>query len=297
MPYAPLNIVWRRQVLEVVLESSFIRSVLLSKINRPQRWIAIEESDDLPMMDDLLVVSFGDPVSYFKTLKKRGYKNIGFFQIGDEQGDKGCASYHFADYVLRNYYFPGPMVEKIGQISWVPNGWARGVGPVERGDHLSFSERAVSAFFSGFIGQNDDTILDRVTMLKVVKDNEVPALIVTTSGFGQGLGPAAFASHMGNTRYSLTPSGRSPETIRFYDALELGAVPIVIDGPWLHANDGLGALGHPPIVILNNWTELPMFLKSQTDLIAAEKQRLECVHWWGKIKEHYATKVARLING
>ena len=297
MSIAPLNIVWRRQVLETVLESSFIRSVLLSKINRPQRWIAIEESDELPMMDDLLVVSFGDPVSYFKSLKDRGYKNIGFFQVGDERGDKGCASYLFADYVLRNYHFPDVMAEKPDRISWVPNGWARGVGPVVNGDHLSFSERAISTFFSGFIGQGEDKILDRIMMLKVVKDNELEALIAITSGFGQGLGPAAYAAHMGNTRYSLTPSGRSPETIRFYDALELGAVPIVIDGNWLHAKDGLGVLGRPPIVILSNWAELPMFLKSKPDLNAAEKQRLDCVQWWCKIKEHYATKVAKLING
>jgi len=297
MSHAPLNIVWRRQVLETVLESSFIRTVLLSKIKRPQRWIAIEENDDLPMMNDLLVVSFGDPVSYFETLKDRGYKNIGFFQVGDELGDKGRKSYAYADYVLRNYHFPGPMSEKPGLVSWVPNGWARGVGPVENGDHLSIFEREVPAFFSGFIGQGDDKILDRLVMLKVIKYNEIKALIATTSGFGQGLGPAAYAAHMGNTRYSLTPSGRSPETIRFYDALELGAVPIVIDGNWLHAKDGLGALGRPPIVILNNWAELPTFLKSQTDLNAAEKQRLGCVQWWHRIKEYYAVKVAKLING
>ena len=297
MSNAPLNIVWRRQVLETVLESSFIRSVLLSKINRPQRWIAIEEYDDLPMMDDILVVSFGDPVSYFETLKDRGYKNIGFFQVGDEQGDKGRASYHLADYVLRNYYFPGSMAEKPGLVSWVPNGWARGVGPIVNSNHLSFLERSVPAFFSGFIGQGKDKILDRQVMLKIINDNKIEALIATTTGFGQGLGPAAYAAYMGNTRYSLTPCGRSPETIRFYDALELGAVPIVIDGNWLHAEDGLGALGCPPIVILKNWAELPIFLESQTDLSAAEKKRLECVHWWGRIKEHYATKVAKLING
>ena len=119
MSQVPLNIVWRRQVLETVLESSFIRFVLLSKINRPQRWIAIEESDDFPMMDDLLVVSFGDPVSYFEALKGQGYKNIGFFQVGDEQGEKGCTSYALADYVLRNYHFPGSLAEKPGLISWV----------------------------------------------------------------------------------------------------------------------------------------------------------------------------------
>ena len=297
MSTRPLNIVWRRQVLETVLESSFVRSVLLSKINRPQRWIAMEEGDELPLVDDLLVVSFGDPVTYFQALRERGFKHIGFFQVGDEKGDATCESYDLVDYVIRNYHFPHQLAHKSEHISWVPNGWARGVGPVADWDHLSFQDRTVPAFFSGFIGQGDDQISDRVAMLNVVQDNAIEALMATTSGFGQGLGPAAYAAHMGNTRYALIPSGRSPETIRFYDALELGAIPVVIDGDWLHAADGLGVLGRPPLVILNSWSELPAFLKSVSDVNTAEQQRLDCVRWWQKIKDHYATRVAALING
>ncbi len=303
MSNRPLNIVWRRQVLETVLETAFIRNVLLSKINRPQRWLAVEENDSLPLLDDSLIVSFSDPAVYFQAIRERGLKNIGFFQVGDEKGTYGTESYGLVDYVLRNYHFPGQLAQKPGAVLWVPNGWARGVGPVHVDDHLPFDERQLPAFFSGFVGEGDQQISDRHRMMQVIRDHNVKALMATTNGFGQGLGPAAYASHMGNTRFALCPAGRSAETIRFYDALELGAIPVVIDQPWLHAKDGLGVFGKPPVVILRDWQELPGFLIpyqgeiTPERLLQAEQQRRDCVDWWGRIKNHFALRVAELING
>lgn len=299
----PLNIVWRRQVLEAVLETSFIRHVLLSKINRPQRWMAIEEGDGLPLMDDTLVVSFGDPVTYFKAAKSRGLKNIGFFQVGDEKGDSPCASHKLADYVLRNYHFPHQLAHHPAKTTWVPNGWGRGVGPVQSNTHLCFADRTLPAFFSGFVGQDQDQIDDRQKLLKIVQQNQVQALMATTTGFGLGLGPAAYSAHMGNARFALIPRGRSEETIRLYDALEHGAIPVVIDGPWLHAKDGLGAVGTPPLLFLNDWSELPAAMAPYGGQIApeqmaiAENQRKACVDWWHRLQDHYADEVAKLING
>ncbi len=302
MSELPLNIVWRRKVLEAVLETSFLRHVLLSKVNRRQRWMAIEEGDGLPLLDNTLVVSFGDPTAYFDAARQRGLQNIGFFQVGDEKGDAGCASYGNADYVIRNYYFEHQLAHKPGRITWVPNGWARAIGPVRSIDQLTFSERTLPAFFSGFVGQDADQIDDRQQLLRIVEENGVVALMATTAGFGLGLGPAAYAAHMGNARFALIPRGRSPETIRLYDALELGAIPITLDSPWMHAPDGLSALGRPPFVILKDWSELPAYLSQfQGDvnpsvIEAAELQRHNCVVWWQRIQEHFADRVAHLIN-
>ncbi len=303
MSEPPLTIVWRRQVLEAVLETAFIRHVLLAKIERPQRWMAIEEGDRLPLFDNTLIVSFGDPVAYFDAVGERGIQNVGFFQVGDEKGDAGCRSYDGAAYVLRNYHFAHQLARKPGRVSWVPNGWARAVGPVRAASHLSFAERTLPAFFSGFVGQDASQIDDRQRMLKVVEESGIAALMATTSGFGLGLGPAAYGAHMGNARFALVPHGRSPETIRFYDALEMGAIPITIDGAWMHAVDGLGALGPPPVVMLKDWSQLPAFMApyqgqaSRSVVEAAEQQRLACVQWWQAIKDHYGSRVARLING
>lgn len=302
MSESPLNVVWRRQVLESVLETSFIRHVLLSKVNRPQRWMAIEEGQGLPLLDNTLIVSHGDPIAYFDAARQKGLSNIGLFQVGDEKGDAGHASYALTDYVIRNYFFEHQMVHKPDRLTWVPNGWAQGVGPVRAAEHLSFTERTLPAFFSGFIGQDADQIDDRQRMLKVIDEHAVSALMATTAGFGLGLGPAAYAAHMGNARFALIPRGRSPETIRLYDALELGAIPITLDSPWMHERDGLGAFGRPPFVILKDWAELPGYLSQFQGEIApklldtTEQQRLKCVDWWQQLQAHFSERVASLIN-
>lgn len=303
MTSQPLTIVWQRRVLETVLETSFIRHVLLSKVGRPQRWMAIEENDGLPLGDNTLFVSFGDPVAYFEAARERGNKNVGFFQVGDEKGDAECKSYAMADYVIRNYHFPHQLAHKPGRSIWVPNGWARGIGPVRASDHLAFDQRTLPAFFSGFVGQDQDQIDERQKLLQVVNSHNVQALMATTAGFGQGLGPAAYAAHMGNARFALIPRGRSPETIRLYDALELGAIPITLEADWMSATDGLGVFGPPPFVYLKTWDELPAYLAQfeanvpVSQVEAAEQQRTACVQWWQRIQDHYANEVARLING
>jgi len=235
-------------------------------------------------------------------VRQQGISNVGLFQVGDEKGDTSCASYGSADYVIRNYYFDHQLNQKPGRATWVPNGWARGIGPVRPVEHLNFVERTLPAFFSGFVGQDADQIDDRQRLLKVVDENAVAALMATTAGFGLGLGPAAYAAHMGNTRFALIPRGRSPETIRLYDALELGAIPVTLDSPWLHAREGLGSFGRPPFVILKDWAELPDYLSrfqgqvAPSLLEAIEQQRQDCVQWWQRLQVHFAGRVARLIN-
>jgi hypothetical protein len=71
------------------------------------------------------------------------------------------------------------MAEKLGLINWVPNGWALGVGSLAMWDYLSFSERLVPAFLSGFIGQNVDQIPERVSMLEVIKSNEIEVFMAS----------------------------------------------------------------------------------------------------------------------
>ncbi|NQW01401.1 MAG: exostosin family protein [Rhodospirillales bacterium] len=303
MSERPFTIVWQRRVLDKVLETAFIRHVLLARVNRPQRWLAIEDGDPFPLMDDMLFVTFDDPVDYFGAVKDHGSNNVGLFQVGDEKGDSGCRAYAMADYVIRNYHFDHQLANKPERVSWVPNGWASGVGPVRATDHLSFAERSLPAFFSGFVGQDQEQIEDRRKMLEIIKENKVQALMATTPGFAQGLGRAAYAAHMGNSRFALVPHGRSPETIRLYDALELGAIPIAVDAPWMHASDGLGVFGKPPFVLLNSWDQLPGHLAGYQGsvpperLAAAEQLRQSCVVWWQRIKDHYAARVAALING
>ena len=208
--------------------------------------------------------------------------------------------YADADYVLRHYHFPERLIaqkEATVPIRWVPNGWAGGIGPADPARHQPFAERHHDLFFAGFVGsaQNGQVVDERVDMLDSLRANKIPATVILSEGFGQGLGPGSYAAYMGDTKLALVPGGNSPETIRLYDALECGALPVVLDRPWLWAADGLGAMGPPPLITIESWRDLPGVVSSLEAPITLSRAAA-CRDWWARFKAHAAETVANLIE-
>ena len=298
----PLNVIWRRQTLDNVLEGFFIREELLSGIDRPIRLLAFEEDSTFPFMDDVLIVNLFEENNHLiaETLN-RGARNVGVLQMGDELGVMPRDYYPYVDYVLRHYYFPDcfdlpPDARSLG-VTWVPNGYARGVGPSQPSRQLSFDQRHLLTFFSGYIYNPDRPLPERETMVKVVRQSDIPGKLVSTEGFAGGYGPSAFAALMGSVRFALCPAGNSAETIRLYDALENGAVPVVVDAPYLNAPD---ALDGAPVLRLEDWEDLPEALEPYRDgeesLIQGEALRSSLVSWWSGFKTDMAEKVGDVIG-
>ena len=290
----PLNLVWRRTILDGVSEAQFFSHTLLARLKRPLRWIAVEDQAALPEMDDLLICSFGDCGSYLRELRASGRRNLGVLHLGDELGQDNIRFYTDADYVLRHYYRPGLLRQgRLGcEIAWVPNGWARGIGPFAAKHHLPFEEREHEFFFAGYKGGEGMGLSDRQAMLEALTKLGRPATIILTEGFGQGLGAMAYAGYLGNSKFALAPAGNARETIRFYDALECGAIPVVPDGKWLHSKDGIAALGLPPVVILKDWGQLNKVGEGAFN----EGMRGDMVEWWTKIKDHLSARVCGIIE-
>jgi hypothetical protein len=289
----PINLVWRRTMLDGVLESQFLRQVVLAGIGRPQRWIAVEDGQALPDMDDLLVCSFGDCGSYLRELRSNGRRNLGVLHLGDEQAADDIAFYAEADYVLRHYHRPSRTpAGRCRAVIWIPNGWARSVGPAEPDLALAFDARSHEFFFAGFAGPEGKRLPDRKAMLDALATLGRPATVILTDGFAKGLGPASYAAYLADSRFALVPAGNAAETIRFYDALELGALPVLIDAPWLHDSDGIAALGPPPVIALNHWRELA----GVTDGPYGEQFRQSTAAWWLRFKELTQARVADVIE-
>ena len=290
----PLNLVWRRTILDGVSEAQFFSHTLLARLKRPLRWIAVEDQAALPEMDDLLICSFGDCGSYLRELRASGRRNLGVLHLGDELGQDNISFYTDADYVLRHYYRPGLLRRgRPGcEIAWVPNGWARSVGPFAAKHHLPFEEREHEFFFAGYKGGEGMGLSDRQAMLEALAKLGRPATIILTKGFGQGLGAMAYAGYLGNSKFALAPAGNARETIRFYDALECGAIPVVTDGKWLHSKDGIAALGLPPVVILKDWGQLNKVGEGAYN----EVMRGDVVEWWTKLKDHLSARVCGIIE-
>jgi hypothetical protein len=288
--------------LESVLEGYFIKEVLLAEIGRPIRTVIFEENAPIPFLNDVLAVSLGPAVAgYLEEARARGFKNIGLLHMADELGDHDRSFYASADYVLRNYWFKHALVPPHPQslgVYWIPNGYRTGMGPISTQTMLTTADRKIMGFFSGVL-EGRTRLEERQKMVQAVKDAKLPFLVAGTPGFGQGLGPVSYAAFLGMSRFALVPAGNSPETIRLYDALEAGAIPVMLRSAFVEAPD---ALDNPPFLLLRNWSELaaayaPYANAEAPQVIdAIEEKRMEVLTWWQAFKVKQQRHLKELLD-
>jgi Exostosin family len=298
----PLTLLWLRPTLETVLESYFIKEVLLAEIGRPVRTVVIEANAPMPFLNDALVVSFGPSLAgYLKEARVNGFKNIGLLHMADELGDHDRSFYGAVDYVLRHYWFKHALVPPNGHslgIYWIPNGYRTGVGPISAQTMLSAGDRKIMGFFSGVL-EGRTLLKERRQMVQAVKEAKLPFLVAGTSGFGMGLGPVAYAAFLCMSRFALVPAGNSPETIRLYDALEAGAIPVMLRSGFVSAPE---ALDNPPFLLLDSWSELAAAYAPYADadapqvIEAVEAKRVEVLAWWQGFKIRHQRRLKDLID-
>lgn len=101
--------------------------------------------------------------------------------------------------------------------------------------------------------------------------------------------------------FAPCPAGNSPETIRLYDALELGCIPISLHHDFLISDKTLAAVGGPPFPLLENWDELPLFLNEMSNLFKGDRDKIEqiqirSVNWWVNYKNFISDKIFNKIN-
>lgn len=280
----PLNILWRRTVLEIT-QSEWLRDVLLARLGRPVRTLVHEDDAHRPFLDDCLVPVFNtdEARSWFAEARRRGHRDLGLYHMGDEYGRHDLSVYGDADWVIRNYWrAPEPLLERA---MWVPTGWRNGVGGANPTHLLPMAQRGITALFAGGIGAAPD----RVHMLGVIERHRLPCTIHRTAGLGRGYGPAQYASLMGNSRFALLPAGNVPEeTIRLYDSLEMGCVPLLPHAPRLFR-----ALGDPPFPVFPSWDDLPEVLSRDWSGIQETADAIQ--QWWRTRKVQIGAQVGDLI--
>lgn len=301
----PLDFIWNRATLDSVLEGYFIKEVLLAGLRRPVRIIPVEEGQPIPLGPGTLLGSLGlEMAPVLKQARAHRIPNVGLFHMGDEEGKQDLGFYADADYVIRNYWFPAavasPGPQSLG-VMWAPNGYRAGLGPIDPARQLPISHRAMGGFFSGVL-TGRHLADEREAMVQAVGTSPVPCMIMTTPGFGQGLGPTAYGAWLCNSRFALVPAGNSHETIRLYDALEAGAIPVMVRSAFVSAPEALGALGEPPFILLDSWKDLARALApyakadDPATLLALEEKRAQISRWWTAFKQHQQDKVTTLIE-
>lgn len=237
-------------------------------------------------------------VDLIRHLKAHG-KKVALYHMGGEKLDKDISAYAECDLVIRNYYFPN-IIEGFGsqsRVMWAPNGFRTGIGPRNAGALKKASQRQCLAAFLGWINNSASYNNERASFAGPATACGENLYVMPSNGFAGGYNVGLYSAIMEDCIFAPCPSGNNPETIRLYDALELGAIPISLSHEFLLSEHALAANGPVPFPILNSWSELPQFLEQmKTKALTNPNEILElqqrCISWWTDFKLAMQNKIA-----
>lgn len=144
--------------------------------------------------------------------------------------------------------------------------------------------RPLNWFFAGqaFKGERQSCI----EVLKSMQQSRNDGLAVHTPGFGAGLTYPLYLSRLAAAKVAPAPSGPfTPDTFRFFEALEAGCIPVVSDWQdyWIYLFDN-----DFPCPIIHQWNEFPelcddllKFWDVSSNVIQSWWQRKKReISWW-----------------
>jgi hypothetical protein len=139
---------------------------------------------------------------------------------------------------------------------------------------------------------------ERQQMKAAVEQAALPFELRFTATSRDRLGPAAYAARLADARFALVPGGNSPETIRLYDALEMGAIPIMLRSTFV---DAPGALNGPPFLLLDDWSGLaaayaPLSDETPRGLAELDALQAKVTDWWERFKRAQQDRLRYRIN-
>jgi hypothetical protein len=241
-------------------------------------------------------------IDFIRAIKSSGNSVI-LYHMGDEHADKYIDAYLECDFIIRNYYFSHIQNDPrfTEKISWAPNGFRTGVGPRAASHLKNAIDRGYIAAFLGWLDNSTSYQSERNTFVEAAKVCGENLFLLATSGFASGYNVGLYSAVMEDSIFAPCPAGNSPETIRLYDALELGCIPISLSHPFLTSVDALAAIGPIPFPILASWGELPLFLDRMKSLSLSNPDEIKAlqektIHWWSSYKDFIQNKISSRIN-
>ncbi|WP_204139001.1 hypothetical protein [Halomicronema sp. CCY15110] len=180
------------------------------------------------VIDNAIVITRGNPKGatsvkdYLGRFKQQGYQ-IGVLHLSDEWFTSPVDFYLEADFVFRNFYRPD--VAHLPHVLFVPVGYKQGL-------HKYTVERPISdrQYYWSFAGQLGGKVSRRAMMEQA--QNIPGGIAYVGKGYNdsQDLSFEGYVELICDTVFVLSPAGnRCAETSRFYEALEVGAIPVVED--------------------------------------------------------------------
>ncbi len=251
--------------------------------------VSLHEYDENPKVMPGAIYLYNSPDkielsdAFLSAVKKAG--NCGLIHLGDEYYRATPDDYEAFDYVVRMFPFDAIMGEGVFPLSL---GLSEKMGA---GALLPASEREHAWMFAG------DWKSDRGAMAK--QFNKVPNgyLSLPKSFHGErGVSREAFLENMANAVFAPCPAGNvCVETGRPYEALELGAIPILPGRRFSKAFDDV--LGSHPLPIFTSWRDAAEYvrLKMQNPNELDALQSL-CQEWWQSFQAEASEELVHVLE-
>jgi len=320
------------QSLNGALETWFMQNIVLG--GAP---VSLKDRPNPFAEDAIAYLELFEIDKAFITHVHNANKKMVLLHMGDELGNKDVSAYPACDLILRNYYFPELFHQPAlaNKIIWIPNGFRTGVGPRPASFLQTVNQRQHLASFMGWVQNPNSFAGERESFSRMIKGirkekkTRLPIFkqwltkrlhpcgerkmfskvalesedlyLLTSGNFSQGNNVGLYSAIMENSIFAPCPAGNSPETIRLYDALECGCIPISLAHDFIRSDLALGALGPVPFVILSSWEELPDFLlamktRLQTNPQAILEQQKACITWWTSYKKQLQERIRERIQ-
>jgi len=159
--------------------------------------------------------------------------------------------------VIHPYFFDSVFVDP--RFVWIPTGYFLDRVGGGRHTYLRSSQRRTKCWFMGSVKEKTDTrqkFFASMAQVEEEGEDEKASLcqIDQSSGFGKGLLGYEYALKMMDVTFALCPGGYSVETLRLYEALENGAIPVMVQADY---DRGRFDLTHPynQFVVVPSWPE------------------------------------------
>ncbi len=240
----------------------------------------------------------GADLDLIRALKDRGNRVV-LFQMGDEYGRKSQDAYSLCDGVIKNYFFQNIFedIRWVGKIFWSPNGFKSGIGPRDYNNLKPTTERSFLSAFMGWLSNDSSYNNERVLFQEQVKNCQPNLFVNPSAGFSGGFNVSLYSTVLESAIFCPCPAGNSPETIRLYDVLETGCIPISLKHDFLLSPFALGGV---PFPLLDSWADLPKFLAEQASIRQTQPERLldlqrTCITWWQQQQGDIVGRIHRFI--
>lgn len=253
----------------------------------PKKIVTLPPSSSVPVYPGALYLYSNvaglklDP-AFLDQVKAAG--GCGLVHVGDEYYRGDFTAYASFDFVIRMMTFEAVRGQGVFAL---PLGVSNNLGPVCR---TRSSERPLGWMFAG------DWKADRHVMAQSFKALPNGLLSLPRSFRGEtGISRSEYIKAMASSAFSPCPSGNvCIETLRPYEALHLGAIPLL---PKRGLSDPYrDVLGRHPLPTFEDWRSAARFAEDMLAKPAALDQlQAECLDWWNGYQHDLQQRLAAFV--